>query len=284
MARDGGHDLVGEKAPKLSRRRRLRRRIISVATLAACAAVGIILVLSTVGGWAPLLHYTCSEETGSTETTYAWLPALIINSPHGGEAWGNATVPPGPLSPSGLGTVVEIGAANGSAVWAGFRAEINVSRVQNQTEWGPGQDTRCAEPVSVSVQYWGGVVLGAPILGAGNVTDDREPTTLGHWTYPGDINLTTANGYSADNAGNISTCGKGALSSFVETSRFELRIPLMCSLAHYSLLYPLPIHEALHHLFPSNLGTWQVDNLSAPGDPGSGRAFSFSPLSLAEPL
>jgi len=39
----------------------------------------------------------------------------------------------------------------------------------------------------------------------------------------------------------------------------------------------LPFTEQYHYSFPANFGTWQVDNLSAPGGSGGGWAFSYSP-------
>ena len=162
--------------------RRARWLILAIAVVVVVIAV----VLPTeLGGWAPVLHYACVQQQNPSETLYTWVPALMINSPYGGEAWGNGTVPPGPLSMSGLGTVMETGAANGSATWAGFRAQINITGEENQTQWGPGQSTRCAAPFSASARFWGGYVLGGPILGFGNASDSREPTSLGHWTFPG---------------------------------------------------------------------------------------------------
>lgn len=246
----------------------------------AIAVATVVLVLPTLlGGWAPLLHYACVHEEGSAVTLYAWVPALMINSPYGGEAFGNGTVPPGPLSPSGQGLVYELGEANGSAAWAGFRAEFNVSRVENQTLWGAGQDVRCKSPFSASASYWGDIVLGGPLLGSGNISDSGEPTSLNHWTYPGDVNLTVSNGFTGNNSRSISTCGKPAAMNFTSSSRFIVEIPVLLGGVEYSLPYVLPIQESFHYVFPSDFGTWQVDNLSAPGGPGGGWAFSYTPCS-----
>ncbi|MGC2034334.1 MAG: hypothetical protein WA761_02675 [Thermoplasmata archaeon] len=48
---------------------------------------------------------------------------------------------------------------------------------------------------------------------------------------------------------------------------------------NFSVPYVLPFTEQYTYTFPANFGTWQVDNLSAPGGPGGGWAFSYSPCS-----
>jgi hypothetical protein len=253
-----------------------RARVVTLAIAIVAAAV-LLLLPTVLGGWAPLLHNVCNQTAGRVETLYAWVPALIVNSPYGGRAWGNGTVPPGPLSGSDLSTVFAGGAANGSAIWSGFRAEVNVSREENQTQWGPGSDRRCTTPFSLSVRYWGGYVLGAPILGQGNTSDSHEPTSLGYWTYPGDVNLTIANGFVGSNSGPVSTCGTVSSSNFTGSVQFVVRIPVTSGGLNYSVPYLLPIQETFHYWFPGNFGRWQIDDLSAPGGPGGGWAFSYSP-------
>jgi hypothetical protein len=254
-----------------------RRRWAIVSSIAVVAIVIGLFTPTLLGVWAPVLHYACEQSQNPEVTLYAWVPALLLNSPYGGKAYGNGTVPPGPLSTPGEGTLYGVGEANGDAAWAGFRAEINVSSVENQTVWGPGNDVRCSTPYSISVQYWGGGVLGETLLGEGNISDSQEPTSLNHWTYPGDVNLTITNGFVGSNFRNISTCGKAAASSFTNSTQFEVRVPVTISGIQYSLPYVLPIQESFHYLFPANFGTWQVDNFSAPGGPGGGWAFSYSP-------
>src|SRR5271157_1934275 len=241
---------------------RLRRRWAIVSVVAVAVIVVGLFTPTLLGGWAPLLHYECQQGQSPEATLYAWVPALMINSPYGGEGFGNGTVPPGPLSTPGLGTTYGTGEANGSAAWAGFRAESNVSSVQNLTVWGPGQHVRCASPFYVSVRYWGGAVLGGPLLGEGNVSDSQEPTSLGHWTYPGDVNLTVSNGFYGNNSPSISTCGRAIASNSASSSQFEVRVPVTIGGSQYNLPYVLPVQETFHYWFPANFGTWQVDNLS----------------------
>jgi hypothetical protein len=259
--------------PKWSR----RRRATVVTVIVACAVVAGLFLPTFLGGWAPIVHFACRTTGPPVKSAYAWIPALLLNSPFGGEAFGNGTVLPGPLSMLGFGTVYGLGEKNGDAAWAGFRAEINVSAESNVTLWGPGQDSRCAGPYQVAIQYWGGGVLGGLLLGEGNVSDESEPTSLGHWTYPGDINVTIANGYKVSTSREISTCGATAAQNYTSSTYLRVIVPVTVGGVAYSLPYVLPIEEGFHYLFPAKFGTWQVDNLSAPGGPGGGWAFSYSP-------
>ena len=239
-----------------------------------------ILLPSLLGGWGILFHYACQRDNGSAGQEYAWVPALMINSPYGGLAFGNATVPKGPLSPSRMApNGYELGEANGSATWAGFRAEINLSSQQNQTDWGFGQSARCNDQFSVSIQYLGGSVLGGPLLGSGNTSDVQEPSSLGYWTNPGDVNLTITNGFTSSTNPTVSTCGTSEMQKYSVSVQFVVRIPATLDGKPYGISYSLPIIETYHYVFPGDFGIWQVDNLSALGGPGGGWAFSYSPCS-----
>lgn len=247
-----------------------------VGGICTVAVVLGLLIPSLLGGWGIFFHYACQRNAGSSDHLYAWVPALLINSPYGGEAFGNGTVPKGPLSPL-TSTVYELGQANGSATWAGFRTEINLSNQENQTELGFGQGVRCSAPFAVSIQYLGGIVLGGPLLGSGNMSDVQEPTSLGYWTNPGDVNLTIMNGFVSSNRPSVSTCDKSEAQNYTASQSFLVRLPATLDGKLHDLTYSLPIVETFHYIFPGDFGTWQVDNLSAPGGPGGGWAFSYSP-------
>jgi hypothetical protein len=149
--------------------------------------------------------------------------------------------------------------------------------VANQTVWGAGNDVRCKSLFTVAIRNWGGVVLGGPLLGQGNVSDNEEPDSLGHWTYPGDVNLTFSNGFTHNNSSNISTCKASASSDVVTSPHFDVNVPVAVGGSRYSISVSLPIQETFHYVFPANFGTWAIDELSASGGPGGGWAFSYTP-------
>lgn len=253
---------------------RAKKRITMAAIAVVVAGVGL-LASTFVGPWSPVLHYACIETADSGLTVYAWVPSLMINSPFGGDAWGNGTVPNGSLSGTAGQTVYSLGIANGSAQWAGFRASISVIALENATQWGPARNSRCSAPYSISVRFWGGYVLGGPLLGAGNFSDTEEPLSLGHWTYPGDVNLSISNAYTVANHEPVSTCGTSASSTWTVSTHFMVGVPVPQGAAANIYTVSLDIQEDFHYWFPSDFGTWQIDNLSAPGGPGGGWAFNY---------
>jgi len=83
------------------------------AASAVGAVAGVVwsLAIFALAGGGVLTHANCRSTGASVPTFGAWVPALLINSPYGGEAFGNGTVPLGSLSIPGLGTVYELGEA-----------------------------------------------------------------------------------------------------------------------------------------------------------------------------
>jgi len=247
-------------------------------TLLGVAIVVLIVVLALptwVGGWAPLAHWTCQRGSDVANETVQ-IPSLLLNSPYGGRVWGNVTFPLGFL-PFGL-VGESTGDANGGADWAGFQSNITVSTVENQTVWGPGSNVRCSEPFSVSLSPIGNPSLGITLLGAGNLSDQHEPTVL----FPGYVNtIYFLNGFEAANSENVSTCGGPTQSVPLVTSTSLTLWAHFVSDGHNSTAaFTVPIVDSQYHYwFPANFGTWQVDNLSAPGGPGGGWAFSYTPCS-----
>jgi hypothetical protein len=117
-------------------------------------------------------------------------------------------------------------------------------------------------------------------MGPGNVSDVDEPSDL----FPGQNtslnDLTFANGFENQNTGSISTCGGPARSVFVAVPGLSLWLHLDSADRNASVSFELPIVSLeFHYVFPPNAGIWQIDNLSAPGGPGGGWAFAYSPCS-----
>lgn len=195
----------------------------------------------------------------------------MVNSPYGGLAWSNGTVAPGSLStdPS-LGNEYEIGVENGRASWAGFGAGFNVSNESNQREGGPGSNVRCTTPFAISVTYSGGIILVAPLLGQGNLSEARESDTLNLTLSPSHLELYILNEFTSANAPNVSTCGGLATSRWANSAGFATVVPVVIDRAITNVPYIFPFAGSFHYWFPPNFGTWQIDNLSAPGGPGGG--------------
>ena len=248
-----------------------RRRAIGL-SLVAAAVVIVLFAPTLVAGWAPVLHWKCAPRGVALAATTVQVPALMLNSPYGGQVWGNVTFAPGflPGSLSGMGTHD----TNGGADWAGFQANVSVTTVENETVWGPGSNVRCSQPFEAVLDPIGNPSEGLQLLGPGNISDRQEPSVL----FPGSPStISFSNAFGVANSEEISTCDVPAQSLPAISSHLTLWVRFAWSGQNYTAPLNLPIIESSYHYwFPSN-GTWQVDNLSAPGGPGGGWAFSYSP-------
>ncbi len=257
-----------------SRRRRSR--------LIAVAVVSLILALtlpSFTAGWAPILHSSCGARDSITQQQ-GWVPAVLGNSPYGGRTYANGTVPadipgtPGyPAGSSRLGIPIW----DGMAVGVFLDLNVSVSRSQNSTVWGPGSNVRCSGPYFVSWQAPYGVGRGAvqptQIATPSNLSDVGEASTIS----TGGHSFVFANGFISANHPPISTCGTSGVSENVTAPGFIIWAPIPLNSSNPTVPIPLPFEVDFHYLFPANFGTWQIDDLSAPGGPGGGWAFSYSP-------
>jgi len=225
-----------------------------------------------------LAHVTCEPSGPSLHPFQAWVPSEMANSPYGGVVWANASIPQGPfLDSPEAPNWYEIGLTNGSAAWAGFGAEFNVTPRSNQSVLGPGLGTPCSTPFQISPTFWGGIVLGGPLLGSGNMSDVKEPSTLNAYIPPSTVELGISDGYSVANHDAVSTCGGGAVWRWANSTGFTATVPVMSGGSLTQETFAFPFFDSFHYWFPANYGVWQIDNLSAPGGPGGGWAFSYTP-------
>lgn len=258
-------------------RRRQPRTQRVAAILGAIVGTALSVGAFSTSGGDFFSHVACAT-SGPPTAFRAYVPTVMVNSPYGGAGWANATVQPGPFSnPPGFGNGYEIGSANGSAVWDGFGAEFNVTTLENLSSAGLGLDTPCLDPYQIAPSFWGDSILDAPLLGKGNTTDASEPTTLGLTISPYGEQLVISNGFTVANHAPVSTCGAGPASHWANSTVVNTLVPITLGgrLTYQKLA--LPFLESFRYAFPADFGTWQVDNLSAPGGPGGGWAFSYSP-------
>lgn len=161
-------------------------------------------------------------------------------------------------------------------VWSGFEAFVTVFSANNQTVLGPGTNARCSGPYQVAL-FAHGAEYGDISLAGPNVSDRNEPTILGPWNS----NLSFQNGFAQPNTANVTTCDATATSAPGVISKFLTLWVTFSETGHsHTVSFRTPLVETVYHYwFPANFGTWQIDNLSAPGGPGGGWAFSYSPCS-----
>lgn len=262
---------------RMSLSTRQRRSIIAVAV---ASAVLLALIVPTVSaGWAPILHFECGQGAKIVQEL-VWVPAVLGNSPYGGRMFDNGTIPPDiPGAPGYPNAWSALGAPawNGSAAGAFFLVNVSVFRSSNSTVLGPGPNARCNVPFVVQYLSLGevdrGTVFVNPIGLPSNLSDRGEVTEV---AYP-HPSFAFNNSFRAANSPSISTCGQPARSVNVSSPHFTAMSPGTTADAGAFLPVLLPFGGTFHYWFPGNFGTWQVDNLSAPGGPGGGWAFSYSP-------
>jgi len=240
----------------------------------AATAVGVLLLLSAYGPWGLFFHSTCAQ-TGPIASEQAWVPVILLNSPYGGMAQGTAYVPSDPDNSSGH--IFGWNSSNGSAAWSGFMANVSVLLVKNETAWGFGPNQFCKTGFQTSASPTGSVALGLGLMGSGNTSDAGEPRTLNYTPLPGEVNLRIMNAYAMATGGEVSTCGGPAQTQHARSSQLTTWVPF--EYRGLNLTAPLTVvtEQIFTYNFPANFGTWQIDDLSAPGGPGGGWAFSYTP-------
>jgi hypothetical protein len=269
-----------------------RRRRVSITAVAGGVVISIVLVAMTLASPSPVPweHYTCVRGT-QLASEYNWTPEEISNSPFGG--WGNATFG---VTPGGGGGGPN---HNGAATMFFGMDEWNLSMVNRVLVSGLGPSESCptyeidSYPNLPAWQQSGGCG-GCTVLGPGNTSDASEPSqfNISIWGGPGSVGATSVifhNGFVLPNEPSVSTCGGPAQQHNMTSTMLTFQVPF--STPHGELTFnesvytsdtqaPIPsgsYWEDFAYWFPSNFGMWQIDNLSAPGGPGGGWAFSYSP-------
>jgi hypothetical protein len=76
----------------------------------------------------------------------------------------------------------------------------------------------------------------------------------------------------------VSTCGSSTASLWVTSHYLTLWYRFSTGQGSATVSFTAPESGAgFHYSFPADFGMWQVDNLSSPGGPGGGWAFSYAP-------
>lgn len=256
----------------------------AIVGLAALLVVGgLVLVPTFLTSWGAAAHWTCASGTVTDQEVDAWIPDVLVNSPYGGSASGVGVLPagfPGGLSvPYGVGT----SASNGSAYGAFFEVNLSYADDVSDLALGPGANVRCALPLQVDVR--------PPLQGGGTATPIDKPSNLSDMSEARNATIFAGllgavpspawfnNSFSQPNGASVSTCGLPAQTASVRTFGLRLSFPITVGNRSYSLPFVLPATELFTYRFPGNFGTWEIDNLSAPGGPGGGWAFSYVPCS-----
>ncbi len=234
-----------------------------------------------------MFHWTCASSVVVQNET-AWVPLGVLNSPFGGSANIDSSVPPSLFdsSPNDTPPGIVGNVSNGSIGGGLWRVNITVSRLTSGLAWGPGLDSRCPQPYLATLEtvypshLYTGDFFGwawGPQFGPNSTTDQGEPHQFNLSLVPGDSTVYFYNGFVAANHASVSTCGAGPQTLVTESASLTVFVPFRVGGVNLTQPVTLPIAERFSYSFPANVGIWQIDNLSAPGSPGGGWAFSYSP-------
>jgi hypothetical protein len=242
------------------------------------ALVGATVILAgfAASGLGIVSHTAC--ETGNLQADQNfWTPFDLTNAPYGGHTTWGASFYDWEIDGYGHTALSHGNLSKGNISTGYFETENwSVYALSNETVLGPGVNTPCTmtyraviSPTTRTV-----VVDGPPLQGPGNTSNANEPTTFTPDGYPA---ATFSNGFVGANEPSITTCrGPGRILNLSSES-FEISFTFETSKGPLPLVFSVWSLENYTYYFPANFGTWQVDNLSAPGGPGGGWAFSYSP-------
>jgi hypothetical protein len=264
--------------------------------------VGIVVLVVVVGllvptwisGWAPLAHTTCQASQVAATGTFL-LPTAVVNSPFGGRGSVNSTYPATAVGYPPSSVTYQISGVqmyNGSVAGSFVLDRATVAKLSNESVIGPGANTKCGQPFGLTFDvvpaneggygYGGQIFTGpfGPYFGVnGSESDSGEPTVWNLGTPPGNSTSIFRQGFNGSNAPTVSTCGGPAESIPVVAQSLATWVSFRWNGVNYTAEVSLPLDQSFTYFFPANFGTWQVDDLSAPGGPGGGWAFSYSPCS-----
>jgi hypothetical protein len=229
-----------------------------------CGIVVGVFLPTAVAGWAHILHWSCQPTALVKSISNYYIPAVLVNSPYGGQAWGNGTFPPtfpgisngppGQVNSISYGT----GALDGGALGAFFTVNVGVYRLSNETQWGPGSNVRCTQAYAASLRapaVYG--LAGGAMLGANNISDDVEPTQA---VLPVDAqeqagSITFNDSFFRGNSANVSTCNLPSRSvPLVISNRLTVWFPVSLSDRTVQVPFIIPVTESYHYTFPANFG------------------------------
>jgi hypothetical protein len=239
--------------------REVRLRVVVAVFLAALLATPVIIV-----EFAHQSPSTCGEGPAVAVVSHTLTPYLLLNSPYNGSAqgqfkvWNNSSG-----TPSWWG---EIDYAQNGMVTDQFR----------DLQWTVYEAVSSGEGVSCKGVY----VTGVRDNGAGVINqygpyanDSLEPTWSGDNGTSYD-RVIFNNSFSRTTQ-LVDTCGVGQKRLGLSSAHLSIVIPIDVNGQVVSIAATVSVFSNYTYAFPANAGSWAVDNLSAPGGPGGGWAFSY---------
>ncbi len=246
----------------------LERRGTHLTAAIVGSLAGAILVGLPIGFQVPGSHpaeSTCLKGAEVASANPTLTPLLLVNSPYKGNSTGTVSI----LNDTWNFTLLP---GNGST-W-GYFEHFGWSVFGEESR--PGSRTNCS--ARLDVVHSDDETSTTFSLSNGTTwnfsNDSAEPKVVStSWTA---APIIFADGFQRLTE-TISTCGSGARVRHVTSHHIDIGLELNATGLPRVLNVTVNITTWYVYTFPANTGIWEVDNLSAPGGPGGGWAFSYSP-------
>jgi hypothetical protein len=220
--------------------------------------LGVVYLLPPVGP-------NCLAGPVVAAYNYTLTPSLVLNSPYLGSASGIYHAHDDPA----LGNGSFVFPATNGDVWGFFENYRWVISTGSPARSG----ISCAGVFLARGTLLGGG--GLSLMASGMRNDSTEPTQVGdNGTSYAVIDY---NNSFARATNFVSTCGTNPKSVTFSSDRIDIGIPFQLNGTNESVQVSVYPSMTFSYTFPADTGVWQVDNLSAPGGPGGGWAFSYLP-------
>jgi hypothetical protein len=240
--------------------KRSRRAPISALLIGILLAGGLTVVsLSQPGGG-------CSQGEIVSIHAGSLTPLMLLNSPYNGSSNGTIPVENGSRD-------LTIFANNSGGVWGYFERMDWTVRIGQPSD---GSVASCDQTFYPSPRDdWTSDLL--PLF------NSSLPSYLNDSQEPSSVQISGSGGptyfynqfYQATSK--LSTCGTNASVQSVKSNHILVGVEFQYSGVSHVVNVTLDLSTSYRYVFPANGGIWEIDNLSAPGGPGGGWAFSYSP-------
>ena len=226
--------------------------------MTVAGALGAFLVLLTS-------THPCVAGSVLAVDNHTLTPQVLVNSPFLGSALGiYLGVSPTNLSSSGPGVFASNGTVEGH--FEDFRWIIREAVHQ-------GTSVRCDGQLFLSqTDNFSG---GTQSLGWELRNDSSEQDWVGGNDNGTGYSLVYLNNSFTRATSSVSTCGLGRETLGLTSDYFSMILPFWAYSLPQNVTVEVDALVSFSYSFPANGGTWMVDNLSAPGGPGGGWAFSY---------
>lgn len=237
-----------------------RKRLAAAAALVAGILIAAGVTTLTLSGPAN----SCTPGPIVAFHNNSLTPLLLLNSPYNGSAHGTVTIENGTLN-------LTMFANNSGGFWGYFeRIDWTVRAGQGSN----GADSSCASVFYLTEKDdW--TAAGLPLF------NSSSPYYLNDSQEPDSVEISSSGGptyfynqfYAATSK--LSTCGTNASVQTVRSTHTRVGIEFQYAGTSHIVNVTLNESTSYRYDFPADTGTWAIDNLSAPGGPGGGWAFSY---------